>query len=431
MNNFQLIILTHLSFTSVFFVFEVTLAGLLYAMLDYDRDEKTYAAYDRMTAHELFLRMGLSKRLVDDFITPTLLVGLFKPPEELSAALVMDLLYFYAFAHQTSFDVRWMRKGTIASSIIKPLVEKLEQDYDLEVMPYSRVDSIGMRSDQPNLVGSIEYSAYDKQSDSVKKGKIADIDAIVLAVGATGMKSIVNGSPALGKKSIELSNAASLNAISCISARIWLDKIVPTPCPANVFSRFEDLRGAGGTFFMLDQLQSGNDLWNEDREDKGSVVACDFYNSGALMSLSDEEILSILKERLLPSAVPAFKDANVIDYEVRKYGGAVSWFSPGSYRTRPPLAIKGIDNIVCAGDWVKLGDREHGAKGLCQERAFVSGLEAANQLVRNNALKGSKGRLAEVLPVRDDEPQVQLGRDINKRIMSVLDPLGLGSFWVR
>ena len=119
-------------------MFEVTLAGLLYAMLDYDRDEKTYAAYDRMTAHELFLRMGLSKRLVDDFITPTLLVGLFKPPEELSAALVMDLLYFYAFAHQTSFDVRWMRKGTIASSIIKPLVEKLEQEYDLEVMPYSQ-----------------------------------------------------------------------------------------------------------------------------------------------------------------------------------------------------------------------------------------------------------------------------------------------------
>ena len=25
--------------------------------------------------------------------------------------------------------------------------------------------------------------------------------------------------------------------------------------PANVFSRFEGLRGAGGTFFMLDQLQ--------------------------------------------------------------------------------------------------------------------------------------------------------------------------------
>ena len=129
--------------------------------------------------------------------------------------------------------------------------------------------------------------------------------------------------------------------------------------------------------------------------------------------------------------MPAFNDANVVDFEVRKYADAVSWFSPGSYRTRPSLAVEGVSNIVCAGDWVKLGDREHGAKGLCQERAFVSGLEAANQLARNGVLKGSKGQMAEVIPVREDEVQVQLGRELNKRVMSVLDPLGLGSFWVR
>jgi hypothetical protein len=52
-----------------------------------------------MTAHELFIRCGISKRLVDDFIRPTLLVGLFKPPEELSAAVTMELLYYYALAH--------------------------------------------------------------------------------------------------------------------------------------------------------------------------------------------------------------------------------------------------------------------------------------------------------------------------------------------
>ena len=56
----------------------------------------------------------------------------------------MDLLYFYAFAHQTSFDVRWMKTGSIASTIIQPLVRKLEEEYDLNVMPYSRVESIGM-----------------------------------------------------------------------------------------------------------------------------------------------------------------------------------------------------------------------------------------------------------------------------------------------
>lgn len=69
------------------------MAGLLYAMLDFTRDEKTFEAYDRMTAHELFVRMGLSKRLVDDFIRPTLLVGLFKPPEEVNSSHLPPLLF--------------------------------------------------------------------------------------------------------------------------------------------------------------------------------------------------------------------------------------------------------------------------------------------------------------------------------------------------
>ena len=70
-----------------------TVAGLLLALLDFDRDEMTFEAYDRMTAHELFIRLGVSKRLVDDFLRPTLLVGLFKPPEELSAAVALEVTF--------------------------------------------------------------------------------------------------------------------------------------------------------------------------------------------------------------------------------------------------------------------------------------------------------------------------------------------------
>ena len=45
-----------------------------------------------------------------------------------------------------------------------------------------------------------------------------------------------------------------------------------------------------------------------------------------------------------------------------------------------------MPNLVCAGDWVRMGEYEHGAKGLCQERAYVSGIQAANALARNGAL---------------------------------------------
>ena len=70
-------------------------------------------------------------------------------------------------------------------------------------------------------------------------------------------------------------------------------------------------------------------------------------------------------EELLPKAVPGFSSANVVDCFVARYPGAVTWFSPGSFSKRPPLQTT-VKNLVCAGDWVRMGDREHGAKGLCQ-----------------------------------------------------------------
>ena len=93
--------------------------------------------------------------------------------------------------------------------------------------------------------------------------------------------------------------------------------------------------------------------------------------------------------------------------------------------------------MTCAGDWVRMGDKEHGAKGLCQERAYVSGLEAANELGRN-ALRvcdanAKKAALREhvVIPVRADETQVVVGRAANKAVMDALKPFGLASPWVR
>ena len=37
------------------------------------------------------------------------------------------------------------------------------------------------------------------------------------------------------------------------------------------------------------------------------MVACDFYNAGAVATLSDEDIVRLLMEELLPEAVPGFK----------------------------------------------------------------------------------------------------------------------------
>lgn len=421
----------------------LTMLGLLYATLDFTRDEKTFEAYDRSSAHELFIRMGLSKRLVDDFVRPTLLVGLFKPPEELSAAVAMELLYFYALAHQNSFDVRWIKKKTIGELIIAPLAESLasielgaQANGELEapqampalqVLSGARVTSLELGAD--GMVSSVRYET--RKGKKTSAAHLDDLSGCVLALGAKGMKAVMGGSPSLALAAPELSAAASLGGIDVISVRLWLDRTVATRSPANVFSRFEALQGAGGTFFMLDQLQCEEPqlLWGDDQV-QGSVLACDFYNAGSLLSLPDEAIIELLMDELLPSAVPAFRDAKPVDSFVARYPGAVTWFSPGSYKKRPPLETR-VRNLVCAGDWVRMGDREHGAKGLCQERAYVSGLEAANALARSGALGVGLGRQHPVIPIRDDEPQVVAGRAVNKQLQDLLNPFGLASPWVR
>jgi uncharacterized protein with NAD-binding domain and iron-sulfur cluster len=334
----------------------------------------------------------------------------------------MELLYYYALAHQDSFDVRWIRNGTVSDSLIAPMAQTLQETYDLKVMGGCRVGTVTLAPSDANKlrVSSVQYTTMSGKTEVVD-----DIDGIVLASGCKGMETVVNSSPDLAKLPV-FSAAASLKGIDVISSRLWLDKIVPTRTPANVFSRFEELRGAGGTFFMLDQLQEDNtaSLWGND-EPQGSVVACDFYNAGGLMSLADEDLVRILIEDLLPSAVPQFADATVVDSWVGKYPGSVSWFSPGSYSKRPPLEGAGtvLPNLKCAGDWVRMGDREHGAKGLCQERAFVSGLEAANALLRDTV---DEYKSHPVLPVREDEPQFKAAIAINNKVMEFLP-----RFWVR
>jgi uncharacterized protein with NAD-binding domain and iron-sulfur cluster len=416
-----------------------TMAGLLAATLDMQRDAESFAAYDRMTAHELCIRCGLSQRLVDDFVRPTLAVGLFAPLEQLSAAVALELLYFYAFAHQDSFDVRWIARDSIAQLLVAPLAQRLQEQHGVRVLPRCRAEGVAYRDGR---VEAVRYTDGDGAAWALD-----DIDAVVLAVGAKGMRAIVAGSPELAAGVPELAAAASLGAIDVVTTRIWLDRVVPTPHPANVLSRFPQLRGAGGTFFMLDQacMQGGSDdamrkLWGMEAgaplpsSGLGSVVAADFYFSGAISLMSDDAIVALLMDELLPAAVPAFAGAKAVDSFVLRCPAAVSHFSPGSAGSRPPLRPFGASNVACAGDWVRMGDREHGAKGLCQERALVSGYEAANSLLRDGALRrdGAARRPHPVLPVRPDEPQVELGRSMLRSTADAARFLGLPpSPWVR
>lgn len=68
---------------------------MLLPVIDFNSTKKTYLKYDEMTARELFQRSGISENLYREFLKPLLLVGLFAPPEEISAASMLETMYFY------------------------------------------------------------------------------------------------------------------------------------------------------------------------------------------------------------------------------------------------------------------------------------------------------------------------------------------------
>ncbi|WP_250395265.1 FAD-dependent oxidoreductase [Synechococcus sp. MU1655] len=407
----------------------LSIAGLLVAMLDLNRNDAVYQQYDGIDALTLFKQLKISDRMIDEFLRPILLVGLFKPPEELSAAVTMELLYYYALAHQDSFDVRWIRRKSIAEQLLAPLSQRLRHQHHLEVVGGTLATRLNV-SRNGTMVTSVETRSVATGRSAV----INDVDAVVLAVGAKGMGALMANSPECAALSPELVRAGNLGAIDVVSVRLWLDRRVKVADPANVLSRFQALQGSGATFFMLDQLQpeTERELWGADPV-QGSVVASDFYNATAIAELSDQAVVDCLMQELLPMVQSDFRRAQVVDQEVRRYPGSVSLFSPGSFKQRPPLETS-IASIVCAGDWVRMGDREFGAKGLCQERAYVCGLEAGNSLLKRKIISGttqSQTLQHPVIPIRADEPQVVLGRTINKLVMDQLDLFGLKYPWLR
>ncbi len=159
----------------------LSVAGLLYAMLDLYRSEEVFQKYDNLSAQSLFEKLGISDRLINDFLRPILLVGLFKPPEELSAAVTMELLYYYALAHQDSFDVRWINSKSIAEHLFEPLSRRLISRHHMRVLGGTLATRLNVSTETQQI------SSVETQSVNTKTTKlIEDVDAVVLAMGAKG-----------------------------------------------------------------------------------------------------------------------------------------------------------------------------------------------------------------------------------------------------
>ncbi|MEL6459517.1 MAG: FAD-dependent oxidoreductase [Cyanobacteria bacterium J06621_15] len=366
---------------------------LLYALVDFDNSDAAWRRYDYVTARELFKQFGVSARLYHESFEPMLLVGLFAPGEQCSAAATLGMLYYFILAHQPDFDVVWCR-GTVGEQIFRPWVEQIEKAGG-KILANKRVTDLVTDGNQVKSV--------------VCDDEVFDTDAVVFSVGISGMKKIVSNSESLQTRE-EFRNLKNLNAIDVLATRLWFDRKINIPLPSNACFGFD--KTTGWTFFDL------NALHDEYRDEPGTVVEVDFYHANQFIPLSNEEIISIV-QNYLTTCVPEFATAKIIDSSVIRLPQAVTHFSPGSYRHMLP-AKTSFHNVFMSGDWIT---SRHGS--WSQEKAYVTGLEAANLVVDYLGT----GVNANILPVEADEAHIQIARTVNSTVREIGKSI-IPDFWL-
>jgi len=188
---------------------------LLYALVDFDNSDAAWRRYDYVTARELFKQFGVSARLYHESFEPMLLVGLFAPGEQCSAAATLGMLYYFILAHQPDFDVVWCR-GTVGEQIFRPWVENIEKTGG-KILANKRVTDLVTDGNQVKSV--------------VCGDEVFDTDAVVFSVGISGIKKIVSNSESLQTRE-EFRNLKNLNAIDVLATRLWFDRKINIPRPS-------------------------------------------------------------------------------------------------------------------------------------------------------------------------------------------------------
>ena len=138
----------------------------------------------------------------------------------------------------------------------------------------------------------------------------------------------------------------------------------------------------------------------------------DFYHANQFLPLDNQEIVTIVQE-YLATCLQEFKNAKVVDSSVIRLPRAVTHFAPGSYQhlLRP---ITSYPNLYMSGDWIITN---HGS--WSQEKAYVTGLEAANLVIQ----QFSHGNMAQILPIEADEPHIRIARSLNQNLRNLAKSL--------
>eukprot|EP00977_Amphora_coffeiformis_P015108 scaffold4420_cov187-Amphora_coffeaeformis.AAC.3 len=383
---------------------------LVLAFSEFDDSELSWRKYDAVSFRDLCIRLGVSRRCYQEAFEPMILTGLFAPGAECSAAAALGMgecerererkesSHESSQDSQAAFDVQWCR-GNIGETIFQPWVKTMEKA-GVEFACSTRVTGCEV----------------DKESKKVKavKCKLEDgseqrmeAEDVVFAVGAKALNAFATYCPELSGFD-EFRRFGNLRGTSVLATRVFLDRNVTVTYSANACWGFDE--GVGMTVFDIRALH-GDDA-DTVNDAPGSVIEVDYYHANQILLMNDNDIVAKVKADLNTILGIECERAKVVDAAIVRLPEGINWYFPGSYKYMPKVKSTALDNVFFAGDIVRT---RHGS--WSQEKAYVTGVEAANLILRRDIGHG-------VLPVAADEVHVKFGKDLFAFARSILSGRG-------
>ena len=220
----------------------------------------------------------------------------------------------------------------------------------------------------------VQLTAINTQPKNKAKSTTIKADYYVFATDIPGTKYLFQHMSGSVDQTLKTQVKQLQTADPFAVCRFWFDRDFPWE-----YSNFTSLSGYQLTdsITLYHRIQDQFIQWHQ--KTGGSVVELHAYCYKEAEFPTQDDLIKTFEQELY-EIVPELKSAQRLHQELvnqKNFAG----YPPGSHANRPETA-SGVDNLVFAGDWVKMPF----PCGL-MERAVSSGLLAANQILHQEGLQ--------------------------------------------
>ena len=298
------------------------------------------------------------------------------PDDSISLASFIAAIRFYTMLRRDSWMMEFL-PGNSHDTIIQPMIEQIEARGG-RVMPGVEAHTL-----EPDGEG------WRLRVEDKNRGGMRSIRArwVILAVDPPAAQRLLESSPALA------SRAAALDfpeALPNIAIRLWFDRAPTHGAASGMLTGDFPM----DNFFWLHRLYDPFKAWHA--ETGGSAIETHLYGKGDLFEQTDEALLVLAATEV--QRVWPHLQGHFVHGTVRRNLRTQSLFivpTDAGLQARTPW--KGI---AACGDWIG-----HPLPALNMERCCVTGIAAANQVIKANG----KETFPVIPPQRPEALAVTLG----------------------